>query len=38
MLVFTLAAVALAALVMRRMRARQGGGVDARLDNLAVVG
>jgi spermidine/putrescine transport system permease protein len=38
MLAFTLAAVALAALVMRRMRARQGGGVDARLDNLAAVG
>jgi spermidine/putrescine transport system permease protein len=38
MLVFTLAAVALAALVMRRMRARQGGGEDAQLGNLAVVG
>ena len=32
---FTLAAVALAALVMRRMRGRQGGGEDAQLGNLA---
>jgi spermidine/putrescine transport system permease protein len=38
MLAFTLAAVALAALIMRRMRARQGGGEDAQLGNLAAVG
>ena len=38
MLVFTLAAVALAALVMRRMRARQGGGEDAQLGSMAAVG
>ena len=38
MLVFTLVAVGLAALVMRRMRARQGGGEDAQLGSLAAVG
>ena len=38
MLVFTLGAVALAALVMRRMRSRQGGGDDAQLGSLAAVG
>ena len=38
MLVFTLVAVGLAALVMRRMRARQGGGDDAQLGSLAAVG
>jgi spermidine/putrescine transport system permease protein len=38
MLVFTLALVAVAALVMRRMRARQGGGEDAQLGSLAAVG
>jgi ABC-type spermidine/putrescine transport system permease subunit II len=38
MLVFTLSAVALAALVMRQMRARQGGGKDAQLGGLAAVG
>jgi spermidine/putrescine transport system permease protein len=38
MLVFTLAAVVMAALVMKRMRSRQGGGEDAQLGNLAVVG
>ncbi|MEY2582457.1 MAG: spermidine/putrescine transport system permease protein [Ilumatobacteraceae bacterium] len=37
MLVFTLSAVALAAIVMRHMRARQGGGGDAQLGNLAAV-
>jgi spermidine/putrescine transport system permease protein len=37
MLVFTLSAVALAAIVMRHMRARQGGGEDAQLGNLAAV-
>lgn len=37
MLVFTLAAVASAALVMRAMRRRQGGG-DAQLGSLAAVG
>jgi spermidine/putrescine transport system permease protein len=38
MLVFTLAAVSLAAIVMRRMRLRQGGGEDAQLGSLAAVG
>ncbi len=38
MLVFTLALVAVAALVMRRMRSRQGGGEDAQLGSLAAVG
>ena len=38
MLVFTLAAVSLAAIVMRRMRLRQGGGDDAQLGTLAAVG
>ena len=38
MLVFTLAAVALAALVMRGMRSRQGGGESAQLGSLATVG
>jgi spermidine/putrescine transport system permease protein len=38
MLVFTLAAVGIAGLVMRRMRSRQGGGEDAQLGSLAVVG
>ncbi len=38
MLVFTLAAVGLAAIVMRRMRNRQGGGEDAQLGSLAAVG
>jgi spermidine/putrescine transport system permease protein len=38
MLVFTLAAVGLAAMVMRRLRARQGGGEDAQLGSLAAVG
>jgi spermidine/putrescine transport system permease protein len=38
MLVFTLVLVAVAALVMRRMRARQGGGEDAQLGSLAAVG
>ncbi len=38
MLVFTLAAVSLAAIVMRRMRLRQGGGDDAQLGSLAAVG
>ena len=38
MLVFTLAAVGLAALVMRRMRASQGGAEDAELGSLAAVG
>ncbi|MEY2445417.1 MAG: hypothetical protein QOE00_1997, partial [Ilumatobacteraceae bacterium] len=38
MLAFTLAAVGLAALVMRRMRARQGGGEDTQLGSLAAVG
>ncbi len=38
MLVFTLAAVSLAAIVMRRMRIRQGGGDDAQLGSLAAVG
>jgi spermidine/putrescine transport system permease protein len=38
MLVFTLAAVTLAAVVMRRMRLRQGGGKDAQLGNIAAVG
>ena len=38
MLVFTLAAVSLAAIVMRQMRRRQGGGEDAQLGSLAAVG
>jgi hypothetical protein len=38
MLVFTLSAVALAAIVMRHMRSHQGGGEDAQLGNLAAVG
>jgi len=38
MLVFTLAAVGLAALVMRGMRTRQGGGKGAQLGSLAAVG
>ena len=38
MLVFTLAAVSLAAIVIRRMRIRQGGGDDAQLGSLAAVG
>jgi spermidine/putrescine transport system permease protein len=38
MLVFTLAAVGLAAMVMRGMRARQGGGEDAQLGSMAAVG
>ena len=38
MLVFTLAAVSLAAIVMRRMRLRQGGGDDAQLRTIAAVG
>ena len=37
MLVFTLAAVSLAAIVIRRMRIRQGGGDDAQLGSLAAV-
>ena len=38
MLVFTLLVVGLAALVMRGMRKRQGGGEDAQLGSLAAVG
>ncbi len=38
MLVITLMCVSLAALVMHRMRSRQGGGEDAQLGNLAAVG
>ena len=38
MLTITLLCVSLAALVMHRMRSRQGGGEDAQLGNLAAIG